>query len=143
MAKKPTSFVKLVVPAGQANPSPPIGPALGQRGLNIMQFVKEFNAQTAGMEQGMPVPVEITGYADRSFSFILKIPPVSYFLRKAVGLPKGTATPGRGKATPIKLSAIREIAEKKMNDLNCDSIDSAISMVKGSARAMGLEVVEG
>ena len=143
MAKKITGYVKLVVPAGQANPSPPIGPALGQRGLNIMQFVKEFNAQTAGMEQGMPVPVEITAYADRTFSFILKIPPVSYFLRKAVGLAKGPATPGRGKPTPIKISAIREIAEKKMDDLNCDSVESAVSMVKGSARAMGLEVVEG
>jgi large subunit ribosomal protein L11 len=108
-----------------------------------MQFVKEFNAQTAEMEQGMPVPVQITAYADKTFSFVLKIPPVSYFLVKAAGLPKGSATPGRGKPTPIKLSLIREIAEKKMADLNCDSIDSAVSMVKGSARAMGLQVVEG
>jgi len=140
MAKKITGYLKLQVPAGAANPSPPIGPALGQRGLAIMDFCKQFNAQTAKMEKGMPIPVVITTYADRSFSFELKTPPVSYFIKKAAKLESGSKTPGRDKAGSITSAQVREIAEKKMKDLNCDSIESAMKMVEGSARSMGLEV---
>jgi large subunit ribosomal protein L11 len=148
MAKKVTGYIKLQVPAGSANPSPPIGPALGQRGLNIMEFCKAFNARTAQMEKGTPIPVVITAYQDRSFTFEMKQPPVSYFLKRAAGLKigkkpaSGSKTPGRGAAAGrVTEAQLREIAEKKMPDLNCDSVDSAVNMIRGSARAMGLEVV--
>lgn len=142
MAKKITGYVKLQVPAGAANPSPPIGPALGQRGLNIMEFCKAFNAKTAQMEKGTPIPVIITAYQDRSFTFEMKQPPVSYFLKKAAGLTSGSKTPGRG-ATAGKVSSaqLKEIAEKKMVDLNCSSVESAVEMIRGSARSMGLDIV--
>ncbi len=142
MAKKISGYIKLQVPAGKANPSPPIGPALGQRGLNIMQFVKEFNAATQGMEPGMPVPVVITAFADRTFTFVTKTPPVSYFLKKAAGIEKGSATTGRARAGSVTMAQCREIAEQKMKDLNAHSVDGAVNMVVGSARSMGLEVVE-
>jgi large subunit ribosomal protein L11 len=142
MAKKITGYIKLQVPAGKANPSPPIGPALGQRGLNIMQFVKEFNAATQGMEPGMPVPVVITAFADRTFSFVTKTPPVSYFLKKAAGVAKGSSTTGRGFAGTVTLAQCREIAEAKMKDLNAHDVDGAVQMIVGSARSMGLEVAE-
>jgi len=142
MAKKITGYLKLQVPAGSANPSPPIGPALGQRGLAIMDFCKQFNAQTAKMEKGMPIPVVITTYADRSFSFELKTPPVSYFIKKAAKLESGSKTPGREKAGAITSSQVREIAEQKMKDLNCDTTEAAMKMVAGSARSMGIEVTE-
>lgn len=142
MAKKITGYVKLQVPAGKANPSPPIGPALGQRGLNIMEFCKAFNAQSQGMEPGMPIPVVITAYADRTFSFVMKTPPASYFLKKAAGLNKGSQTPGRGSAGQVTWDQVREIAEKKMADLNAHDLDAASQMIAGSARSMGLEVVE-
>jgi large subunit ribosomal protein L11 len=142
MAKKITGYIKLQVPAGKANPSPPIGPALGQRGLNIMQFVKEFNAATQGMEPGMPVPVVITAFADRTFSFVTKTPPVSYFLKKAAGVAKGSPTTGRGFAGKVTMAQCREIAEAKMQDLNAHDVDGAVKMIVGSARSMGLEVAE-
>src|SRR6476659_8386316 len=142
MAKKVTGFLKLQVPAGAANPSPPIGPALGQRGLNIMEFCKAFNAQTQKMEKGMPIPVVITTYQDRSFTFELKTPPVSYFLKKAAGLESGSKTPGREKAGSVTQAQVREIAQQKMKDLNCDTIEAAMRMVEGSARSMGIEVAE-
>ncbi|KMO15090.1 50S ribosomal protein L11 [Methylobacterium platani] len=147
MAKKITGYVKLQVPAGAANPSPPIGPALGQRGLNIMEFCKAFNAKTSQIEKGTPIPVIITAYQDRSFTFEMKQPPVSFFLKKAAGMKigkkpaSGSKTPGKGApAGKISEAQIREIAEKKMPDLNCDSVDSAVAMIRGSARAMGLEI---
>ena len=147
MAKKITGYVKLQVPAGAANPSPPIGPALGQRGLNIMEFCKAFNARTGQMEKGTPIPVIITAYQDRSFTFEMKQPPVTFFLKKAVGLKigkkpaSGSKTPGKG-ATVGKITEaqLREIAEKKMPDLNCDNVDSAVAMIRGSSRAMGLQI---
>ncbi|MDR3437517.1 50S ribosomal protein L11 [Telmatospirillum sp.] len=142
MAKKIVGFIKLQVPAGKANPSPPIGPALGQRGLNIMEFCKAFNAQTQGLEPGMPIPVVITAYADRTFSFITKTPPVSYFLKKAANLQKGSQTPGKGFVGKVTMAQIREIAEKKMQDLNANDVESASAMLVGSARSMGLQVVE-
>jgi large subunit ribosomal protein L11 len=148
MAKKIAGYVKLQVPAGAANPSPPIGPALGQRGLNIMEFCKAFNAKTAQMEKGTPIPVIITAYQDRSFTFEMKQPPVSFFLKKAANLKlgkkpaSGSKTPGKGApAGRVTEAQLREIAEKKMVDLNCDSLDSAVNMIRGSARAMGLEIV--
>ena len=141
MAKKITGYVKLQVPAGAANPSPPIGPALGQRGLNIMEFCKAFNAKTAQIEKGTPIPVIITAYQDRSFTFITKLPPVSFFLKKASGIAKGHSTTGRGTIGKVTVAQIREIAEKKMPDLNCETVDAAFAMVTGSARSMGLEVV--
>ena len=141
MAKKVTGYVKLQVPAGAANPSPPIGPALGQRGLNIMELCKAFNARTAQMEKGMPIPVIITAYQDRSFTFEMKQPPVSYFLKKAAGIQKGAQAAGRGGPVGrVTRDQVREIAEKKMADLNCDSIEAAMAMIEGSARSMGLEV---
>ena len=141
MAKKITGYVKLQVPAGAANPSPPIGPALGQRGLNIMEFCKAFNARTAQMEKGMPIPVIITAYQDRSFTFEMKQPPVSYFLKKAAGIGKGSQTPGKGGMVGrVSRDQIREIAEKKMVDLNAKDLDGACQMIIGSARSMGLEV---
>ncbi len=141
MAKKIAGYVKLQVPAGAANPAPPIGPALGQRGLNIMEFCKAFNAKTAQMEKGMPIPVVITAYQDRSFTFEMKLSPVSYWLKKAAGITSGHATTGRGFVGKVTAQQIREIAEKKMPDLNCDTVDAAAAMVTGSARSMGLEVV--
>ena len=143
MAKKIVGYVKLQVPAGKANPSPPIGPALGQRGLNIMEFCKAFNAQTQGLEPGMPIPVVITAYSDRTFTFVTKTPPVTFFLKKAAGITKGTTTPGKGAMVgEVTMAQIREIAEKKMVDLNANDVDAASSMIVGSARSMGLKVVE-
>ena len=142
MAKKVTGFLKLQVPAGAANPSPPIGPALGQRGLNIMEFCKAFNAQTQKMEKGIPVPVVITTYQDRSFTFEMKTPPVSYFLKKAAKLESGSKTPGREPVGQVSKKQVREIAEQKMKDLNCDTVEAAMKMIEGSARSMGLAVTE-
>ena len=142
MAKKVVGFIKLQVPAGKANPSPPIGPALGQRGLNIMEFCKAFNAQTQGLEPGMPIPVTITAYADRTFTFIMKSPPNSYFLLKAAGIEKGSQTPGKGTVGKVTMTQIRDIAQKKMKDMNAKDLDGACRMIAGSARSMGLEVVE-
>src|ERR1043165_8161836 len=142
MAKKVTGFLKLQVPAGAANPSPPIGPALGQRGLNIMEFCKAFNAQTQKMEKGIPIPVVITTYQDRSFTFEMKTPPVSYFLKKAAGLESRSKTPGREKIGKVTKKQVQEIAEQKMKDLNASDITAAMKMIEGSARSMGLEVVE-
>jgi large subunit ribosomal protein L11 len=142
MAKKITGYIKLQVPAGSANPSPPIGPALGQRGLAIMEFCKQFNAQTQNMEKGSPIPVVITVYADRSFTFEMRTPPVSYFIKKAAKLDGGSKTPGRDMAGSVTKAQVKEIAEKKMKDLNCDTIDAAMRMVEGSARSMGVEVRE-
>jgi large subunit ribosomal protein L11 len=143
MAKKITGYVKLQVPAGAANPSPPIGPALGQRGLNIMEFCKAFNAQTQKMEKNTPIPVTITVYQDRSFTFEMKTPPVSFFIKKAAKLESGSKTPGREKVGKITPAQVKEIAEQKMKDLNCDTIEAAMKMVEGSARSMGIEVVGG
>ena len=142
MAKKVTGFLKLQVPAGAANPSPPIGPALGQRGLNIMEFCKAFNAQTQKMEKGIPIPVIITTYQDRSFTFEMRTPPVSYFLKKAAKLESGSKTPGREPVGPVSKKQVREIAEQKMKDLNCDTVEAAMKMIEGSARSMGLAVTE-
>ena len=141
MAKKIAGYVKLEIPAGKANPSPPVGPALGQRGVNIMQFCKEFNAATQGGEIGIPTPVVITVYADKSFSFITKTPPTSFFLKRAANIAKGSGTVGRGVIGKVTQAQIREIAEKKMPDMNSPTIESAIAQVTGSARSMGLEVV--
>jgi large subunit ribosomal protein L11 len=140
MAKKITGYIKLQVPAGAANPSPPIGPALGQRGLNIMEFCKQFNAQTQKLEKGSPIPVVITVYQDRSFSFEMRTPPVSYFIKKAAKLESGSKTPGRDRAGTVTKEQVREIAQQKMKDLNCDTIEAAMRMVEGSARSMGIEV---
>ena len=140
MAKKITGYVKLQVPAGSANPSPPIGPALGQRGLNIMEFCKAFNAQTQKLEKGAPIPVVITVYADRSFTFEMKTPPVSHFIKKAAKLESGSKAPGRDKVGKISKAQVKEIAEQKMKDLNCDTVEAAMRMVEGSARSMGIEV---
>ncbi|MDR1361887.1 MAG: 50S ribosomal protein L11 [Holosporaceae bacterium] len=141
MAKKIVGYVKLQVSAGKANPSPPIGPALGQRGLNIMEFCKAFNAQTQSYEVGTPLPVIITAYGDKTFSFVIKLPPVSYYIKQAAKLSKGSATPGKGAAVgAITMDQAREIAEKKMKDLNANDLNGAIQMVIGSARSMGMEV---
>jgi large subunit ribosomal protein L11 len=142
MAKKVTGFLKLQVPAGAANPSPPIGPALGQRGLNIMEFCKAFNAQTQKIEKNTPIPVIITTYQDRSFTFEMKTPPVSYFLKKAAKLDSGSKTPGREMVGEVTKKQVREIAEQKMKDLNCDTVEAAMKMIEGSARSMGLTVAE-
>ena len=141
MAKKITGYIKLQVPAGSANPSPPIGPALGQRGLNIMEFCKAFNAKTAQVEKGTPIPVIITAYQDRSFTFEMKQPPVSYFLKKAAGVKSGSKTTGRGFVGQVTREQILEIAQKKMPDLNCGTVEAAAAMIEGSARSIGLEVV--
>ena len=141
MAKKITGYLKLQVSAGSANPSPPIGPALGQRGLNIMQFCKDFNAASQDMEKGSPVPVVLTIYADRTFSFEMKSPPVSHFLKKAANVGKGSQTPGRGSAGRVTRDQVRAIAEQKLKDLNARDVEAAMRMVEGSARSMGLEVV--
>ena len=144
MAKKITGYIKLQIPAGKANPSPPVGPALGQRGLNIMNFVKEFNALTQNMEPGMPVPVVITATADRSFTFITKTPPNTYFLKKAAKIDKGSPTVGKGQPVGrITTTQLREIAAQKMVDMNANDVDAAVRMLTGSARSMGLTVVEG
>jgi large subunit ribosomal protein L11 len=144
MAKKIVGYIKLQIPAGKANPSPPVGPALGQRGLNIMAFVKEFNATTAQMEPGMPVPVVITAYGDRTFTFITKTPPNTYFLKKAAGIDKGTTTPGKGASVGrVTTAQLREIAAIKMKDMNANDVEGAVRMLAGSARSMGLTVVEG
>lgn len=142
MAKKIEGYIKLQIPAGKANPSPPVGPALGQRGLNIMEFCKAFNAQTQTMEPGIPIPVVITAYADRTFSFITKTPPVSYFLKKAAGVAKGATAPGSGTVGKVTRAQVQEIAKTKMNDLNANDIEAASQMIIGSARSMGIEVVE-
>jgi large subunit ribosomal protein L11 len=143
MAKKIVGYVKLQIPAGKANPSPPVGPALGQRGLNIMQFCKEFNAATQGMEPGMPVPVVITAYADRTFTFITKTPPNTYFLMKAAKIDKGSTTTGKGAAVGrVTTAQLREIAAQKMKDMNANDVEAAVRMLAGSARSMGLSVVE-
>jgi large subunit ribosomal protein L11 len=141
MAKKITGYIKLQVPAGKANPSPPIGPALGQRGLNIMEFCKAFNAKTQEMEPGMPIPVVITVYGDRTFSFVTKTPPNSYFLMKEAGIKKGTTTPGTATVGSITMDQIRKIAAVKLVDMNANDVDAAARMLVGSARSMGLEVV--
>ncbi len=144
MAKKITGYIKLQVAAGKATPSPPIGPALGQRGVNIMEFCKAFNAQTAGLEAGMPIPTVITVFADRSFSFETKTPPATFLLKKAAGIKAGSTTPGKGAfVAKVTKSDIRAIAEQKMKDLNANDIEMAMKTIEGSARAMGLEVVEG
>ncbi len=140
MAKKVAGFLKLQVPAGSATPSPPIGPALGQRGLNIMEFCKAFNAASQEMEKGMPVPTVITIYTDKSFTFKTKTPPASYYLKKAANLPKGGGAPGREVAGSVSMAQCREIAEAKMKDLNANDLDAATKIIVGSARAMGLEV---
>jgi large subunit ribosomal protein L11 len=142
MAKKVAGYLKLQVPAGSATPSPPIGPALGQRGINIMEFCKSFNAKSQDIEKGSPVPVVITYFGDKSFTFEMKTPPVSYFLKKAAGLQKGSQTPGRGTVGKVSRDQVRDIAEKKLKDLNAVDVDAAMRMVEGSARSMGLEVVE-
>jgi large subunit ribosomal protein L11 len=143
MAKKITGYIKLQVPAGKANPSPPIGPALGQRGLNIMDFCKAFNAQTQTIEPGTPIPVVISVYADRTFSFVTKTPPNTFFLKKAAGIAKGAKTTGIGDTVgKVTMDQIREIAKIKMADLNAHDVEKAAQMIVGSARSMGLEVVE-
>ena len=143
MAKKITGYINLQVPAGAANPSPPIGPALGQRGVNIMEFCKAFNAATQDMEKGAPIPTKITVYADRSFSFETKTPPATFLIKKALGLKSGSKEPSKISAGKITRSKLAEIAEAKMGDLNANSIEAATRIIEGSARSMGLEVVEG
>ena len=142
MAKKIDGYIKLNIQAGAANPYPPVGPALGQRGVNIMEFCKAFNASTDSLEKNMPIPVVITVFSDKSFSFVTKTPPVSFYLKKAAGKEKGSSEPGRTIGGSVKISQVREIAENKMKDLNAADINGAIEMVKGSAMSMGLEVVE-
>ena len=143
MAKKIEGYIKLQVPAGEAKPSPPIGPALGQRGVNIMEFCKQFNAATQELEKAMPIPTVITVYADRSFSFVTKTPPASFLIKKAAGLKSGSKEPGKVSAGTIKRSQLAEIAQTKMADLNANDIDQATRIIEGSARSMGLQVVEG
>ena len=143
MAKKITGYVKLQVKAGSANPSPPIGPALGQRGVNIMEFCKQFNAATQELEKGMPIPTVITVYADRSFSFITKTPPATFLIKKAAGIKSGSKEPGKTVAGEVKRSQLAEIAQQKMADLNAHDVEAATRIIEGSARAMGLTVVEG
>lgn len=142
MAKEITGYIKLQIPAGKANPAPPIGPALGQAGLNIMEFCKQFNAATQKMEAGMPVPVVITAYKDRSFTFIMKQPPVSYFLLKAAKIEKGSGTVGKSASVgKVTWDQIKEIAKVKMQDMNAHDIDAACSMIAGSAVSMGIDVI--
>lgn len=140
MAKKISTYIKLQVKAGEANPSPPIGPALGQHGVNIMEFCKAFNAQTQSYEKGMPLPVVITVYVDRSFSFIIKTPPASYLILKAAGVPKGSSKPNNDKVGKVKRAQLEEIAKLKMPDLNAASINAAVHTLAGSARSMGIIV---
>ena len=143
MAKKITGYIKLQVPAGDAKPAPPIGPALGQRGVNIMEFCKAFNAQTANVEKGTPLPTIITVYADRSFTFTMKQPPATFLIKKAINLKSGSKEPGKIVAGNITRTQLTEIAQAKMVDLNANDIDAATKIIEGSARAMGLDVVEG
>ena len=143
MAKKVVGYIKLQIPAGKANPSPPIGPALAQKGLNIMEFCKSFNAKTQGMEQGIPTPVVITAYADKSFTFIMKTPPVSYYVKKAAGVESGSKSTGiLPPVAKITMTQVREIANQKIQDMNANDIEAAAQMIVGSARSMGIEVVE-
>ena len=142
MAKKIEGYINLQVKAGQANPSPPIGPALGQRGLNIMEFCKAFNAKSKDIEPGTPIPVKITAFSDRSFTFIMKTPPASFFLKKMAKLESGSKTPGRGFAGSVTMAQVREIAKTKMADLNTDNLDQAAKTIAGSARSMGIQVVD-
>ncbi|MBM3524511.1 MAG: 50S ribosomal protein L11 [Alphaproteobacteria bacterium] len=142
MAKKITGYIKLTVPAGKANPSPPIGPALGQRGLNIMEFCKAFNAATQSFEEATPIPVVITAYGDRTFTFVTKTPPASWFIQKAAKIAKGGATPSKSTAGTITMEQVREIAAQKMPDLNANDIDAAAKMIAGTARSMGVAVQE-
>ncbi len=142
MAKKIDGYIRLHIPAGQANPSPPVGPALGQRGVNIMAFCKAFNAETQDKEPGMPIPVTVTVFADKSFSFETNTPPASYLIRKAINLPKGSETPGREIVGSITMQQCRDIAELKQVDLNANDLDAGARMIAGSARSMGLSVVE-
>jgi len=142
MAKKIAGYIKLEIPAGQANPSPPVGPALGQRGINIKEFCKAFNAATQSIEPGTPTPVVITAFEDRSFSFVTKTAPASYYLRKAAKLNKGSSTPGRDITGKVTKSQIREIAEAKLVDMNANDVEAAMNTIAGSARSMGFEVVE-
>ena len=139
MAKKVVGFIKLHVPGGQANPAPPVGPALGQHGVNIMEFCKQFNAQTQ-QKQGLTIPVEITVFADRSFTFVTKTPPAAVLLKKAAGLAKGSGVPNRDKVATVSTAQLREIAETKLQDLNTRDVDSAIRMIAGTARSMGIQV---
>ena len=139
MAKKVEAYIKLQVPAGQAKPTPPVGPALGQHGVNIMEFCKAFNSQTQGMEPGLPIPCVVTVYQDRSFTFITKTPPASVLLRKIVGIEKGSDTPNTRKVGRVTREQLEEVAREKMSDLNTDNIDSAVRIIAGSARSMGLE----
>lgn len=142
MAKEVLGLIKLQIPAGGANPSPPVGPALGQRGLNIMDFCKTFNEKTKNVEKGAPIPVVITAYKDRSFDFVTKLPPVSYYLKKAAKIKKGNPTPGRTLLGKVTMEDVKKIASKKMADLNAIDIEGAINMVKGSAVSMGMEVIK-
>ena len=141
MAKEVLGLIKLQIPAGGANPSPPVGPALGQRGLNIMDFCKAFNEKTKDLEKGAPIPVVITAYKDRTFTFITKLPPVSYYLKKAAKIKKGNSTPGRTLVGKVTLEDVKKIASEKMVDLNAIDLEGAVNMVKGSAISMGMEVV--
>ena len=143
MAKKITGYIKLQVPAGEAKPAPPIGPALGQRGVNIMEFCKQFNAATQDVERSTPLPTIITVFADRSFTFVTKTPPASFLIKKAANLKSGSKEPGKISAGTIKRSALAEIAQMKMADLNANNIDQATKIIEGSARSMGMQVVEG
>ena len=142
MAKEILEFIKLQIPAGGANPSPPVGPALGQRGLNIMDFCKAFNEKTKNLEKGAPIPVVITAYKDKTFNFITKLPPVSYYLKKAAKIEKGNPTPGRTMEGKVTMADVKKIAKEKMADLNAIDLEGAANTVKGSARSMGMEVVE-
>ena len=142
MAKEVLGLIKLQIPAGGANPSPPVGPALGQRGLNIMDFCKAFNEKTKDLEKNAPIPVIITAYKDKKFDFVTKLPPVSYYLKKALNIKKGNSTPGRTVIGKINLKQLEEIAKLKMKDLNANNLDGAVQMIKGSAKSMGLEIVE-
>jgi large subunit ribosomal protein L11 len=142
MAKRIDGYINLQVPAGQANPSPPIGPALGQRGLNIMEFCKQFNAKSKDMEAGAPIPVKITVFSDRSFSFEMRTPPASYLLKKAAKVTDGSKEPGRTSIGSITMAQVREVAKQKMKDMNTDSLDQAARTIAGTARSMGLQVVE-
>lgn len=140
MAKKITGYIKLQVPAGSATPSPPIGPALGQRGLNIMEFCKAFNAATQEMEKGTPIPTIITAYGDKSFTFVMKLPPVSFFIKQALKVQSGSKKPGHESGGVLSSAQVREIAEKKMKDLNADTVEAAMAQIAGSARSMGVQV---
>jgi large subunit ribosomal protein L11 len=142
MAKKIDGYINLQVPAGQANPSPPIGPALGQRGVNIMEFCKAFNAKTKDAEQGTPIPVKITVFSDKSFTFVMKTPPASFFLKKAAKINSGSKEPGRSTAGSVSMAQVREIAQAKLVDLNTDDVEQAARIIAGSARSMGLQVTE-